>query len=85
MTDYPTRGFNIIQPTIAETQLTGWLATVQFERLGHRYAITFRAGRGPECLRDGKPVAWHKLNSKAQAVGHKAADWLNEAAKVRAA
>jgi hypothetical protein len=80
--DYPTRGFSIIQPTIAESQLTGWLATVQFTRLWHQYAIKFRNLRAPECLRDGKPVDWYKLNSKAQSVGHKAADWLKEASKI---
>jgi hypothetical protein len=84
MTDFPTRGFSLIQPTVAETQLTGWLATVQFSRLGHEYAIKFRNLRQPECLRDGKPIDWYKLNSKAQAVAHKAADWLNAAAKVAA-
>lgn len=82
--DYPARGWTIVQPTIAETQLTGWLATVQFERLGHRYAIKFCRG-GPECLRDDKPIAWHKMNAKAREVAHKAADWLNEVAKIAAA
>ncbi len=85
MTNYPTRGFSLIQPTIIETSLTGWLATVQFTRLGHQYSIKFRHLRQPECLRDGKPIDWYKLNSKAQAVGHKAADFLRAAAALKPA
>lgn len=79
MTDYPSRGFSVECPSNAETALTGWLATAHFERLGHRYSIKFVAHREPQCLRDGKPISWYKLNAKAQAVGHKAADFLRSA------
>ena len=80
MTDYPKRGYSIECPTKAETALTGWQASVHFERLGHRYSIKFIRLREPQCLRDGKPVSWYKLNAKAQAIGHKAADFLRDAA-----
>jgi hypothetical protein len=82
MSEYPTRGFNLITPTIAERQLTGHVATVQFERLGHRYAIKWIVGRAVECSRNGKSVAWHKMNTKAQAVAHKAYDFLKGALTV---
>ncbi len=85
MIDYPTRGFSLTMPTIVETQLTGWLATVHFQRAGADYDIRFVALRSPQCLRNGKPIDWHKMSAKARAVAHKAADWLNEAAKLRAA
>jgi hypothetical protein len=87
--DYPTRGFNIVQPSIAETQLTGWVATAQFSRLGHEYAIKFIDNRMPrlsvECMRDGKPIAWHRLSDKARQVAHKAADFLKSARAIAAA
>lgn len=83
--DFPTRGFAIVQPTIVENQLTGWIATAQFSRLGHTYAIKFMRDRAhTECLRDGKPVEWHKLNAKAKAVAHNAAKFLGAAAALRA-
>src|SRR5712664_1098971 len=80
--DYPARGFSIVQPTFMEMQLTGWLGTAQFSRLGHRYAIKFVNFRTPQCLRDEKPIAWHKMNARALEVANKAADFLNMAAKM---
>jgi len=80
--DYPTRGYSVEQPTILETKLTGWCATVRFKRAGHRYEIKFITLQAPRCLRDDRPIAWERLNSKAQATAHKAADFLSAAAKL---
>ncbi len=87
MTDYPKRGFTIVHPSILDQQLTGWIATAQFERQNHRYAIKFIDQRFArltcECLRDDKPIAWHKLNDQARQVAHKAAEWLKAAAELK--
>ena len=81
---FPARGFTFVTPSNAERQLTGWVGTAQFSRLGHEYAIKWIVGRPVECCRDGKPIAWHEMNSKAQATGHKAAEFLRSALAVGA-
>lgn len=87
--DYPTRNFSLVTPSVAETKLTGWVATARFERQGHRYDIRFVDNRmqrlSVECMRDGKPVSWDKLTNAARKIAHKAADFLRSAAEVRSA
>lgn len=83
MSDYPTRDFTIIQPSIVETQLTGWIATVQFTRRDHQYEVKLTDNRmarwSVSCLRDGKPIAWHAVNLQAMAVVNEAVKWLKAA------
>lgn len=83
--NFPTTGFDVEVPTIAETNLTGWLATIRFARHGAQYHVRFRHLRAPECLRNGRAIDWSDLTPTARSVANKAADWLNEAGQARRA
>jgi hypothetical protein len=83
MHEYPTRGYSLETPSLAETALTGWLATAHFQRLNHRYDVRF-SRQGVFVLRDGASVAWHNVPYVAQKVAHKVADFLKSAYGVAA-
>ena len=78
MHEFPTTGWNVEIPTIAETQLTGWLATVRYTRNGAQYTIRFRNLRNPECQRNGKAIDWPELTATARNVACNSADWLRD-------
>jgi hypothetical protein len=65
---YPTRGIELVVPSNAETEITGWLATVNFNRRGHDYSVQYlRCGLGIE--RDGEKVrAWDDLPPAVQKI-----------------
>lgn len=65
---YPTKGIELVMPSIAERECTGWLFTVNFNRRGHDYsAALHRAGWAIE--RDGTKVArWDDVPGMAQKI-----------------
>lgn len=65
---YPTKGIELIVPSIAEREMTGWLFTANFTRRGHDYsAKLLRSGWMIE--RDGAQIKrWGDLPDAAQKI-----------------
>lgn len=65
---YPTKGIELVVPSIAERDITGWLFTVNFNRRNHDYsAKLYRSGWAIE--RDGKAITrWDDLPAMAQKI-----------------
>jgi hypothetical protein len=74
--EYPTKGFSLEVPCLAETTLTGLVATVGFERRGHKYEAAL--GQNHSYLRDGNFVAWDALPTTARATINKAVEFINK-------
>ena len=71
---FPTKGIELIVPTIAETEITGFRCGFNFNRRGHDYAVQcHRAGLSIE--RDGVKVrSWDDLPANVQKLIVKARD-----------
>jgi hypothetical protein len=65
---YPTRGIELVVPSKVETEVTGWLATANFNRRGHDYSVQYlRSGLAIE--RDGEKVRrWDDLPAAVQKI-----------------
>lgn len=46
----------VTAPSIAETQLTGLIGSISFNRGGVQYTVNFRNGAAPECFRNSVPM-----------------------------
>ncbi len=67
---YPTRGVELIVPTIAEAAIIGY--GVNFNRRGHDYAVRYHA-TGLSIERDGEKVrSWDDLPASVQSLIRKA-------------
>lgn len=81
--EYPTRGFNVEAPATAETEVTGVIATIRFERRGNRYVVVFSNERyGLFCTKNGAVMEWDAFPSIAKKVAHQAAKFLSDATKI---
>jgi hypothetical protein len=62
--------FELIVPTIIETQLTGKFGAVRKEHRGRRFEVQFWNHGQTVCWKDGKAIAWEKLPHAIRKAAH---------------
>ena len=80
MTAYPTRGIELVVPSNAEREITGWSHSINFSRRGHDYEVQYHAS-GLAITRDGLKVrSWDDLPTSVQTIVRKAKNAMSSAA-----
>jgi len=76
MATYPTRGVELIVPSNAERDITGWSHSINFNRRGHDYTAQYHAS-GLAITCDGAKVrSWDDLPASVQAIIRKSKGML---------
>lgn len=73
-----SKGFELICPTCAETQLTGFVGGIAKEHRGRAFRVEFRNGK-TVCTKNGEPVAWEDMPHEIRKAAHAGAAMLKRA------
>lgn len=76
--------FTLIQPPLAETAVTGFVAAGERKAGRVHWRAEAYAGEPIRLVRDGKPIAWGDATAHGHRLAHDLADFLNKAAAIKA-
>lgn len=76
--------FTLIQPPLAETAVTGFVAAGERTVGGAHWRAEAYAGEPIRLVRDGKLIAWADAGPRGRRLAHDLAEFLNKAAAIKA-